>query len=65
MTSPLTRDRWKRIRLVAIATLAVPLTMALVPTAPKPEDVGSRPTACIESMKRSSGTSTDKISPAP
>ncbi len=40
MTSRLTRDRWKRIRLVAIATLAVPVTMALVPTASKPEEVG-------------------------
>jgi hypothetical protein len=40
MTSRLTRDRWRRIRLVAIATLAVPVTMALVPTASKPEDVG-------------------------
>ena len=40
MTSRFTRDRWKRLRLVAIATLAVPATMALVPTASKPEEVG-------------------------
>ena len=40
MTSRLTRDGWKRIRLAAIAVLAVPVTMALVPTASKPEEVG-------------------------
>ena len=40
MRSRLTRDGWKRIRLAAIAILAVPVTMALVPTASKPEEVG-------------------------
>jgi CubicO group peptidase (beta-lactamase class C family) len=40
MTSRLARDGWKRIRLAAIVLVAVPVTMALVPTASKPEDVG-------------------------
>ena len=40
MTRRITRDGWKRIRLAAIAILAVPVTMALVPTASKPEEVG-------------------------
>jgi CubicO group peptidase (beta-lactamase class C family) len=42
MTNPLTRRGWSRRRLAyaLIALVGVPATLALVPTAPKPEEVG-------------------------
>ena len=57
MRSRFTRDGWKRIRLAAIAILAVPVTMALVPTASKPEEVGLSSERLQRVREACSGTS--------